>query len=68
MKTTDEKIDFIYFVIKTFWITFWIWLIIGGLVAIVSLTSCAPIPVEYNDTYQQGALYEQVNDSTWIKL
>ena len=66
MKTTGEKIEKLIEIIG---------LSIAGIAVIaaivliiIALTSCAPIPVEYNDTYQQGALYEQVNDSTWIKL
>jgi len=66
MKTTEK----IYQCNMSAFIYVFMWGLMAGFVLgmLLSIMSCAPIPVEYNDMYQQGALYEQVNDSTWIKL
>ena len=67
MKTTGEKIEKLIVEIIGLSIA-GIAVIAAIVLIIIALTSCATIPVQYDDTYQQGALYEQVNDSTWIRL
>lgn len=61
MKNKFDKYD---------WMVMALFALLSALIIFLMLSCCPAQKIEQNEVYQaqQGALYEQVNDSTWRKV